>query len=66
MTVKKFLEYFNLICTGIKTIEIIQDFNNLLFFSPNDLKHGKMNTFLETCLLNSFSIKQDTLQIYIK
>ena len=66
MTVKNFLEYFNLIGTGIKTIEIIQDFNRLLFFSPNNLKHGKMNTYLEKCLLNSFSIKQDTLQIYIK
>lgn len=66
MAVKNFLEYFNLIGTEIKTIEIIQDFNRLLFFSPNDLKHGNMNTWLEKCLLNSFSIKQDMLQIYIK
>lgn len=66
MTVKNFLKYFNLIGTDIKTIEIIQDFNTILFFSPNNLKHGKMNAYLEKCLLNSFSIKQDMLQIYIK
>lgn len=66
MTVKNFLEYFNLFRTAIKSIEIIQDFNTILFFSPNDLKHDNMNTFLEKCLLNSFSINSDILKIYVK
>lgn len=66
MTAKSFLEYFNLIGTAIKSIEIIQDFNTILFFSPNNLRHGKMNTFLEKCLLNSFSINSDILKIYVK
>lgn len=66
MIVKDFLKYFNLIKTGIKTIEIIQDFNVLLFFSPNNLRHGSMDTFLERCLLNSFSVENNTLKIYIK
>ena len=66
MTVKNFLKYFNLLGTDIKTIEIIQDFNTILFFSPNNLRHGKMNMFLEKCLLNSFSVKKNVLKIYIK
>ena len=66
MTVKNFLKYFNLMGTDIKTIEIIQDFNTILFFSTNNLRNGKMNVFLEKCLLNSFSVKKNVLKIYIK
>lgn len=66
MTVKNFLKYFNLIGTDIKIIEIIQGFNTILFFTPNNLRHGKMNVFLEKRLLNSFSVKKNTLEIYIK
>ena len=66
MTAKNFLEYFNLLGTDIEVIEIIHDFNVELFFNPNSLKHGKMDTFLSRCLVNSFSIKNNILQIYIK
>ena len=66
MTAKNFLEYFNLLGTDIEVIEIIRDFNVELFFNPNSLKHGKMNTYLDRCLVNSFSIKNNILQIYIK
>ena len=66
MTAKQFLEYFNLIGTDIEVIEIIQNFNVELFFSPHSLRHGKMNTYLEKCLVNSFSIKNNILQVYIK
>lgn len=66
MTVKDFLSYFNIMGTKIKTIEIIQDFNVILFFSPHNLRHHRMDHFLEKCLLNSFSPEKDTLKIYIK
>lgn len=66
MTAKNFLEYFNLLGTDIEVIEIIRDFNVELFFNPNSLRHGKMDTFLSRCLVNSFSIKNNILQIYIK
>ena len=66
MTVKRFLKYFNLMGTDIKSVEIIQNFNVILFFTPNNLKHGKMDIFLEKCLLSSFSIKKNVLKIYIK
>ena len=66
MTIKDFLKYFNLLGTGIKTIEILQDFDTILLFEPNSLRHGKMNCFLERCLLSSFSIEENKLMIYIK
>ena len=66
MTAKNFLHYLNLIGIDIKKVEIIQDFNVLLFFSPKDLRHGNMDTFLERCLLNSFSVKNNVLMVYIK
>ena len=66
MTAKNFLEYFNLLGTDIEVIEIIRDFNVELFFNPNSLRHGKMDTYLDRCLVNSFSIINNILQIYIK
>ena len=66
MTAKHFLGYFNIARTDIEFIEIIKDFEVQLRFGTNYLKHHNMDEFLIKYLVNSFSVNNNILKIYIK
>lgn len=66
MTPKEFLKYFNIAKTDIKFIETIKDFEVQLRFGTNYLKHHNMDSFLEVGVVNSFSVENNVLKIYIK
>ena len=66
MTAKDFLGYFNIARTDIEFIEIIKDFEVQLRFGTNYLKHHNMDEFLVKYLVNSFSVNNNILKIYIK
>lgn len=66
MTTKDFLGYFNIARTDIEFIEIIKDFEVQLRFGTNYLKHHNMDEFLVKYLVNSFSVNNNILKIYVK
>ena len=66
MTAKDFLGYFNIAKTDIEFIEIIKDFEVQLRFGTNYLKHHNMDEFLVKYLVNSFSVNNNILKIYVK
>ena len=66
MTAKDFLGYFNIARTDIEFIEIIKDFEVQLRFGTNYLKHHNMDEFLVKYLVNSFSVNNNILKIYVK
>jgi len=66
MTPKEFLKYFNIAKTDIQFIETIKDFEVQLRFGIDYLKCHNMDSFLEVGVVNSFSVKNNVLKIYIK
>lgn len=66
MTPKEFLGYFNIAKTDIQFIETIRDFEVQLHFGVNYLKHHNMDSFLGVGEVNSFSVENNVLKIYIK
>ena len=66
MTPKEFLKYFNMAKSDIQFIETIKDFEMQLRFGTNYLKHHNMDSFLEVGTVNSFSVENNVLKIYIK
>lgn len=66
MTPKEFLKYFNMAKSDIQFIETIKDFEIQLRFGTNYLKDHNMDSFLEVGKVNSFSVENNVLKIYIK